>query len=305
MNRQRTIVVLVGLAIADLVLSLWIGQQAYNWMPPQASAESMLVDNLFSFMTTIGSFIFFGVFGALLYSVLFQRASKYDFSDGPPVEGNVTLEVIWTAIPVLLVVWIASFSYQTYERMAILGPIEPMAMGMPAAEAAALNADESITQEPIKVYARQWAWEFRYPDGISSTELHLPVNQRAKLLLSSEDVLHGFFIPAFRIKQDVVPGEEIEFQFTPVREGRYRVRDSQYSGTYFAANQTNVVVESADDYQQWLAIAAETPPAPAPNVAYDEFNRSAQAAIDLGWATVEPAPAPVVNYASSEEDSYE
>lgn len=304
MNR-RTIVLLIGLAIADLILSLWIGQQAYNWMPPQASAESMLVDNLFSFMTTIGSFIFFGVFGTILYSVLFQRTSKYDFSDGPPVEGNTKLEIVWTAIPILLVIWIATFSYQTYERMAILGPIEPMAMGMPVAEAANLAVEETAMQEPIKVYARQWAWEFHYPDGVSSTELHLPVNQRAKLLLSSEDVLHGFFIPAFRVKQDIIPGREIGFEFTPIRIGRYRLRDSDYSGTYFATNQTNVVVESADDYQQWLATAAQVTPSPAPNVAYDEFNRSQQAAIDLGWATVAPAPAPVVNYASSEEDSYE
>ncbi|MEO1068836.1 MAG: cytochrome c oxidase subunit II, partial [Cyanobacteria bacterium J06638_6] len=200
MNR-RTIIRLAVLAIADLLISLWIGQQAYTWMPPQASAESMLVDNLFSFMTTIGSFIFFGVMGTLLYSIIFQRAPKYDSSDGPPIEGNVKLEVIWTAIPVLLVIWIAGFSYQTYDRMSILGAIEPRAMGMATAEAATLKVDEP-TQPPIEVSARQWAWEFYYPEqDVRSTELHLPVNQRAQLLLSSEDVLHGFFVPAFRIKQ--------------------------------------------------------------------------------------------------------
>ncbi|MDB9527510.1 cytochrome c oxidase subunit II [Oscillatoria sp. CS-180] len=302
---RRTILILTGLAIADFFLSLWIGQQAYNWMPPQASAESMLVDNLFSFMTTIGSFIFFGVTGTLVYSILFQRAAKYDSSDGPPIEGNVKLEVVWTAIPVLLVIWIGTFSYQTYDRMAILGPMEHMAMGMPSATAAPLDAPDEPAS-PIKVYARQWAWEFHYPDqNVSSTELHLPVNERARLLLSSEDVLHGFFVPAFRVKQDVVPGREIDFEFTPIREGRYRLRDSEYSGTYFAANQTNVVVESAADYQHWLAEAADTPLAPAQNVAYEEFNRANENAIDLGWETVKPAPAPVVNYASSEEDTHE
>lgn len=307
MNR-RTILVLLGLAIADLLISLWIGQQAYHWMPPQASAESLLVDNLFSFMTTLGSFIFLGVIGTLLYSVLFQRAAKYDASDGPPIEGSVKLEVIWTTIPILLVIWIATVSYQTYDRMGILGSMEPKAMGMPAAEAAALAPADlaAPAQTPINVYARQWAWEFHYPEqDIRSTELHLPVNQRARLLLSSEDVLHGFFVPAFRVKQDVVPGREIGFEFTPIREGRYRLRDSEYSGTYFAANQTHVVVESAADYQQWLTTVATTPPAPAQNVAYEEFNRTTQSPIDLGWETVKPAPAPVVNYASSEEDFHE
>jgi heme/copper-type cytochrome/quinol oxidase subunit 2 len=187
--------------------------------------------------------------GTMLYSIIFQRAPKYDSSDGPPIEGNVKLEIVWTAIPILLVIWIAGFSYQTYDRMSILGAIEPRAMGMATAEAATLAVEEP-TQPPIEVYARQWAWEFYYPDqDIRSTELHLPVDQRAQLLLSSEDVLHGFFVPAFRIKQDVVPGREIDFEFTPIREGRYRLRDSEYSGTYFAANQTNVVVESSEDYK--------------------------------------------------------
>ncbi|HEY9888441.1 MAG TPA: hypothetical protein V6D02_08585, partial [Candidatus Obscuribacterales bacterium] len=134
---------------------------------------------------------------------------------------------------------------------------------------------------------------------------HLPVNQRAQLVLASEDVLHGFYVPAFRIKQDIVPGRAINFEFTPIRAGRYRLRDSQYSGTYFAANQTNVVVESPEDYAQWLAIAAQTPRAPAPNPAYDEYTRAVDSGIDLGWDTVKPAPAPIVNYASSQEDSYE
>ncbi|MGD1932563.1 MAG: cytochrome c oxidase subunit II [Leptolyngbyaceae cyanobacterium] len=305
MNR-RTIGVLIGLAIADLIASLWMGQQAYGWMPPQASAESVLVDNLFSFMTTLGSFIFFGVMGTLLYSILFQRAIKYDISDGPPIEGSIKLEVIWTAIPILLVIWIATVSYQTYDRMSILGPMEPMAMGMATAEAADLDASEPAASEPIQVSARQWAWEFYYPEsGVRSTELHLPVNQRAQLVLSSEDVLHGFFVPAFRVKQDVVPGRVIDFEFTPIRAGRYRLRDSEYSGTYFAANQTNVVVESAEAYQDWLKMAAAKSPFPAENVPFEEFNQTDSSAIGLGWQTVKPAPAPLVNFASSEEDAHE
>jgi cytochrome c oxidase subunit 2 len=304
---RRTIVGLVVLAIADLLVSLWMGQQAYGWMPVQASAESVLVDNLFSFMTTLGSFIFLGVMGTLLYSILFQRAAKYDASDGPNIEGNVKLEVVWTAIPILLVIWIATVSYQTYDRMSILGSIEPRAMGMATAEAADLSTELAAEPaSPIQVAARQWAWEFHYPDaGVRSTELHLPVNQRAQLVLSSEDVLHGFFVPAFRVKQDVIPGRAIDFEFTPIREGRYRLRDSEYSGTYFAANQTNVVVESPEDYQDWLMTAAARSPFPAENVAFEEFNQTDSSAIGLGWQTVKPAPAPLVNFASSEEDTHE
>jgi cytochrome c oxidase subunit 2 len=312
--RLRTILTLVGVAIAAAFISLWVGQQAYGWMPVQASAESVLVDKLFSFLVTIGTFIFLGVSGTLLYSVLFQRADKYDSSDGPPIEGNVPLEVIWTAIPFVLVIWIATYSYQIYDQMGILGPMEhdhggmALAAEMEPADSEATDSDAApaALATPIEVHARQWAWEFRYPDDqISSTELHVPVNQRARLVLTSDDVLHGFYVPAFRIKQDVVPGDRINFEFTPIRPGRYRLRDSQYSGTYFAANQAYVVVDSPEDYQQWLVAAASQTPAPAENVAVSEFTKAAKNPISLGWPSVPPAPAPVVNYASSEDQSYE
>lgn len=298
---RRLIVNLILLAIANLLISLWMGQQAYAWMPPQASAESILVDKLFSFMTTIGTFIFIGVTGTVLYAIIFQRAAKYDDSDGPPIEGNVKLEVIWTAVPILLVIWIGAVSFKTYDRMSILGAIAPEQASVTPAEPAAV-----VETAPIEVLSRQWSWEFRYPENnVSSTELHLPVNQRATFKLTSEDVLHGFFIPAFRVKQDIVPGKAIDFSFTPIREGRYRLRDSEYSGTYFAANQTNVVVESEENYEQWLASAARIQPAPAENVSISEFSQAEEGTISLGWATVKPAPAPIVNHTASEKDAHE
>ncbi|MFM9267239.1 cytochrome c oxidase subunit II [Tychonema sp. BBK16] len=301
--KTRTILTLGIIAIALGLVSWWMGQQSYSWFPPQASAESVLVDQLFSFLVTIGTFIFLGVVGTLSYSVLFQQAGKYDSSDGPHIEGNVTLEIVWTVIPLVLVIWIAGYSYQIYDRMSILGPMEHVHMGMGTAQAAGIEKTEAAMDdrpptEQIEVYARQWAWEFRYPHAeqtITSTELHIPNQQRIKLALHSEDVLHGFFVPAFRIKQDLIPGRVIDFEFTPIREGRYRLRDSQYSGTYFAAMQTDVVVESPAAYQQWLATAAAQPPIKAYNRAFDEYHR-AHNPISTGWKIVEPASPPVVNY---------
>ena len=312
LNRRR-ILGLSGLASANLAISYWMGQQAYQWMPPQASAESVLVDKLFSFMTAVGTFIFIGVIGTLLYAVIFQRAAKYDPTDGPPIEGNLWLEVVWTAVPIMLIIWIGTVSYTTYDQMSLLRPFAaPAEMKTPGTvpgdkkEKVPGDTEPTKNRPPIEVHSRQWSWEFRYPsDGVSSTELHLPVNQRARFKLTSDDVLHGFYVPAFRVKQDVVPGREIDFSFTPIREGRYRLRDSEYSGTYFAANQTNVVVESEDAYRQWLSAAAANSPAAAENVAFEAFSRAAEGSISLGWATVKPAPAPIVNHSSSEEDSYE
>jgi cytochrome c oxidase subunit 2 len=288
----RTILILVTVAIVIALVSLWMGQVAYSWFPPQASAESVLIDNLFSFLTALGTFIFLGVIGTLSYSVLFQRADKYDESDGPPIEGNVKLEIIWTAIPFALVIWIAVYSYQIYDQMSVLGPMEHVHM-MASAQAAPLENDE--TTENIEVFSRQWSWEFRYGD-VTSTELHLPNNQRIKLALHSSDVIHGFFIPAFRLKQDIIPGQVIDFEFTPIREGKYRLRDSQYSGTYFAAMQTDVVVESPEAYQKWLKDSESQKPTMAYNRAFTEYakrnNRD-------HWKIVEPASPPVVNYSNS------
>lgn len=288
----RTILILVTVAIAIALVSLWMGQVAYSWFPPEASAESVLIDNLFSFLTALGTFIFLGVVGTLSYSILFQRADKYDESDGPPIEGNVKLEIIWTAIPFALVIWIAVYSYQIYDQMSVLGPMEHVHM-MASAQAAPLENEE--TTENIEVFSRQWSWEFRYGD-VTSTELHLPNNQRIKLALHSEDVLHGFYIPAFRLKQDIVPGQVIDFEFTPIREGKYRLRDSQYSGTYFAAMQTDVVVESPEAYQKWLKDSESQKPTTAYNRAFTEYakrnNRDR-------WKIVEPAAPPVVNYSHS------
>ncbi|MBF2015366.1 MAG: cytochrome c oxidase subunit II [Rivularia sp. T60_A2020_040] len=301
--KRREIISIIISAIILAIVSLWIGQQAYSWLPPQAASESLLIDDLFSFLVTIGAFIFLGVTGALLYSVIFSRASKYDVSDGPPIEGNITLEVIWTAIPFVLVIWIGVYSYQIYDQMSILGPMEHhhMSMGMKSANAQPISQASETVEKPqrIEVTAKQWAWIFDYPQAkISSTELHLPVNERAYLTLQSQDVIHGFYIPAFRVKQDVIPGETINFEFTPILEGKYRLRDSQYSGTYFAAMQADVVVESAEKYHQWLKEASNRQPSAAFNQAASEYTSKSDKAINSNWPTVKPAEPPVVNYHS-------
>ncbi|MEH1830108.1 MAG: cytochrome c oxidase subunit II [Nostoc sp.] len=317
----RNILILSAIAIALTAVSLLIGQWTYSWMPPQAAAESQLVDKLFSFLITLGAFIFLGVTGTLIYSAIFHRAEQYDTSDGPPIEGNITLEIVWTAIPVLLVFWIATYSYQIYEQMGIQGPMEAMHLhipiGMKSASAAPINGDAGIVSasptssivstdatsnvipfEDIEVNAKQWAWVFRYPEkGITSTELHLPVNHRIRLAMQSEDVLHGFYIPAFRVKQDIIPNRNIDFEFTPIRIGKYELTDSEFSGTYFATMRANVVVESPEDYKKWLAEAANRKPCTANNQAASEYAQESKELIK-GWVTVAPAQAPVVNYSN-------
>lgn len=312
--KLRAIITLTIYAIFSILVSLWMAKQSYSWFPPEAAAESKLFDDLFSIFTGLGTLIYLGVLGPLVYSLIFHRASKYDPSDGPPIEGNTLLEIIWTAVPVVLVLSLSFASYRTYEKMAIRGPMELVHLHLPqvmeTAYAAPLDdtpqkeiqkALDTAPIEHIDVTARQWAWVFRYPEqNVTSTELHLPVDRRVQLNLRSEDVLHGFYVPAFRLKQDVVPNHTIEFEMTPIRTGKYRLRDSMYSGTYFAANQADIVVESVDDYQQWLATAADQPPAPAFNPAAAEYDRAGKQMV-RGWKSIPPAAPPVVNYAPKQE----
>ena len=122
--KLRAILTLFFLAILLGFFSLWVAQQSYSWFPPEAAAEAKLVDDLFSIFVGLGTFIFFGVTIPILYSLVFHRAGKYDFSDGPAIEGNTLLEVIWTAVPVALVLGLSFASYRTYDKMSVQGLME-------------------------------------------------------------------------------------------------------------------------------------------------------------------------------------
>ena len=308
--KLRAILALTVYAIFAVLVSLWMAQQSYSWFPPEATAEAKLIDDLFSLFTGLGTFVYLGVIGPFLYALIFHRADKYDLSDGPPIEGSTTLEVVWTAVPIVLVLTLAAVSYRTYEKMALQGPQQlvtlPQPQLMQSAYAAPFDSTpqqeikgalETAPVEAIDVTAKQWAWVFRYPEqNVTSTELHLPCDRRVRLTLHSDDVLHGFYVPAFRLKQDVVPNHNIDLELTPTRPGTYRLRDSLFSGTYFAANQANVVVQSLDDYEQWLADAATQTPTAAYNPAAAEFSTHQERPVQ-GWQGVPPAAPPVVNYA--------
>ena len=289
----------LALWVAILVaVSSWMSRQAYRWLPVQASTAAPLVDGLFSFETGVGTFVFLGVISVIAWVVLMHRAEKYDESDAEPIEGNTRLEVIWTAIPFVLVMSIAFYAIRVNTSLGVLGPMEHIHLANPVEEVGGYPGDR-LPAEQVEVIARQWSWEFRYPgSAVSSTELHLAVDQPVTFRLVSEDVLHGFYIPAFRLKQDVVPGRAINFNLTPTREGRYRLRDSQFSGTWFAANQADVVVESGDAHTAWLKQAGALPLQSGLSDAVKEYAERAKQTRP-GWATVPPAPPPQVNVPGS------
>ena len=143
---------------------------------------------------------------------------------------------------------------------------------------------------------KQWSWSFRYPaTNVTSTALHLPVNKRIHLLMTSEDVLHGFYVPNFRIKQDIVPNRTIELKFTPNRVGKYQLHDSQFSGTYFALMGADVYVDTPDTYQQWLTQLSTQQPTSANNQATEEHANPLETPLGVSWPMVSPANPPMVH----------
>ena len=295
----NTLLLAVFMAVI-LAISHWVGQQAYSWMPAQATAEAKRVDEIFSFLASVGMFIFLGITGIILYSIMTCRAPKGDWSHGHPARGSAKLEILWTVVPTILVLWVALQSYHIYQELNILGltQIVHLHIEEPASAATAKDDSKPITQE-IKVVAKQWAWSFIYPGNVTSNELHLPINERIRLVLNSEDVLHGFYVPEFRFKQDIVPKRDIVIVIDPIRAGKYQLNDSQFSGTYFASMQANVFVESRQAYDQWMTVAATNQPTLASNQATIEHTQPSKKILNSHWHTVQPAEPTIVNYSKS------
>ena len=278
------ILMAVGMVVI-IVISYWLGQESYSWMPIEASTDAQHIDDLFSFLVTMASVIFFGVISMVGYSLIFDRAAPGDYTEGHAYRHNWKLEVVWLVIPAILVTWIVVYSFNIYTRMEIAGPTKLLAAKNPESEVIEQNSNGSAIT--IGVVAKQWAWDFYYNNKNVTHELHLPVNQRVRLILQSEDVLHGFYVPEFRIKQDIIPSRDIPFQFIPSRVGKYKLHDSQLSGTYFALMEADVYVDTTEDYQNWLAEADGD--RPNINLAASEYANSQKRVFNSHYPTVPPA----------------
>jgi cytochrome c oxidase subunit 2 len=147
------------------------------------------------------------------------------------VEGNTLLEIIWTAIPTLLVLGMFYYGWVGYRTMK-----QPPEGAM-----------------KIKVYGRMWSWLFRYENGVESDVLRIPAGEPVKMEVLSEDVLHSFYVPAFRVKQDAVPGMENYVWFTARDTGSYDVFCAEYCGDRHSYMHSSVVVMSPRDFEEWYS----------------------------------------------------
>ena len=272
MNIPSNIITLIA-GVAMTLISLWYGQN-HGLLPIAASNDASEVDELFNFMMTIATGLFLLVEGVLVYSLIKFRRRKGDTTDGPPMEGNVPLEIVWTAIPTVIVFILSIYSFEIYNRM---GGLDPMASGDsgpqmayahhhsqlvaldPNRQNVALglgvspDSQQGINPLEVKVNGIQYAWVFTYPEtGIISGEIHVPINRPVALKMTAGDVIHAFWLPEFRIKQDVIPGRVTNLVFTPNKIGKYPVICAELCGAYHGGMKTQLYVDSEEDYQKWV-----------------------------------------------------
>lgn len=267
----RTAITTLVASAALVLIGLWVGY-GVNLLPVDASTNAPAYDSLFRVLFSIGTTLFLGFVIVLGYSLVRFRRRSGDSGDGIALEGNLLLEIVWTAIPAVVILFIGVYSYNIYERMGGMAPLmDHAAMGHTAMReqriwggigpaegnlpgAAATTTAAAAATLPVEVTAMQFAFIFHYPNGdITSGELHVPLGQPVELRMTALDVIHAFWVPQFRIKQDVIPGQPTVLSFTATRAGTYPVICAELCGPYHGGMRTNVVVHQPDDFAAWIA----------------------------------------------------
>jgi cytochrome c oxidase subunit 2 len=220
----------------------------FNWFGDADSAQAGKIDTLFDVMIILSSFVFSIVVVMLAYAVWKFRAKPGDEGDGEPIHGNTRLEIAWTVIPTVIVLFGAVYSW------IVLDDIEA-------------KASDAM---PLNVTAQQYKWTFEYPEVqtgeangqptyLTSNQLHVPVDRQLSIHLTALDVIHSFWVPEWRIKRDAVPagagGDEIDDDFvvTPNEEGTFALICTELCGFGHATMRATVVVESKADFDQWVS----------------------------------------------------
>jgi len=222
---------------------MWTG---FPLFPEQASTIARGVDALYYFLTIVSGFFSILIFLFILYFAVRYRRRPTNL--GPvQVEGHLGIELVWSVIPLALTLVMFGWGAALFIR----------------------NSRPPQNAQDVYVVGQQWMWKIQHQEGRREiNELHVPVGQPVKLTMASQDVIHSFFIPAFRVKQDVVPGRYTTMWFEATKAGEYHLFCAEYCGTQHSGMIGRVVVMEPDDFQRWLGgSAAPTggvePPAPS------------------------------------------
>jgi cytochrome c oxidase subunit II len=236
MSRGRSL--LAALVAALLAIAIGIALSfAIHWFPAQASTQAHNTDRLYRVLVIASIPIFVLVVTVILYSVWqFRMKPGEELKDGPPIHGNTRLEVFWTAIPAVLLLGLVSYSFVVLRD----------------------NEKKPTPEIEIGVTAQQFAWSFQYPPSLTagapveSRQLYLPEGESVNFGLHSRDVIHAFWIPAFRLQEDVVPGITTHYRATPDRLGTYPIVCNLLCGLGHSLMRATVHVVPPAQFRAWL-----------------------------------------------------
>jgi cytochrome c oxidase subunit II len=235
-----TIVAAVVTTAIGIVLSYVI-----HWFPVQASTQAGETDTLYHVLVIASVPIFVLVVTVILFSVWqFHMKPGQELEDGPPIHGNTRLEVIWTAIPAMILLGLVSYSFVV------------------------LHNNEKKPAGPemvVEVTGQQFAWSYQYPSSVTggaplkTTQLYVPENQSVFFKIRSVDVIHAFWIPAFRLQIDAVPGVVTSYRATPDRLGSYPVVCNLLCGVGHGLMRSRIHVVTPERFQTWLKSQTSAP----------------------------------------------
>jgi cytochrome c oxidase subunit II len=209
---------------------------AIDWFPESASTQAGPIDHLYDVLIWASVPIFVLVTTVVLFSVMkFRMRPGEENLDGPPIHGNTRLEVIWTAIPAIILVVLCAYAW------IVLVDIE----------------EAKANEMRVNVVGQQFAWTFEYPQGegepIKSNQLYLPNDRPVRFYVKALDVIHDFWVPAFRMKVDAVPGIETKYRITPNRLGTYPVVCAELCGLGHSVMRATARVVTPEDFEKWIA----------------------------------------------------
>lgn len=216
-----------------------------KWFPVQASTQAHNTDRLYHVLVIASVPIFVIVVSVVLFSVWqFRMKPGEELKDGPPIHGNTRLEVIWTVVPAILLLGLVSYSFVVLHE----------------------NEKKPAKEMIVQVTGRQFAWSYEYPHSVTggapleSTQLYVPDNEAIRFEIHSLDVIHAFWIPAFRLQIDAVPGITTSYLATPDRLGSYPVVCNLLCGVGHSLMRSTIHVVTPARFQTWLAQQTSAPP---------------------------------------------
>jgi cytochrome c oxidase subunit 2 len=245
---KRPLIITISAGVVAIAIGIVLSY-VIHWFPVAASTQAKNTDDFYHVLVIASIPIFVLVVAVILYSVWqFRMRQGEELKDGPPIHGNTRLEVIWTAIPSALVIALVSYSFVVLHE----------------------NEEKPAGREiHVAVTGQQFYWDYKYPTPVTggaplrSYDLYLPKGESVVFDMHSKDVIHAFWIPAFRLQEDVVPGITTHYRVTPDRLGTYPIVCNLLCGVGHSLMRSTVHVVTPAQFEAWIQSQSKVPSAVA------------------------------------------